>query len=113
MTDEKAKSVDENSRHRKLLSIVDKVAILIAVSLGISTIFVEDDVKAMLLLIAVIPAAYLVTRSVILLRELKANSKSAKPFESFYNCNLWIQLVVNSFAIVGNIAISMYLFFYR
>jgi hypothetical protein len=107
MTDKKAKFVDDNLWNRKW-PIDDKVAILIAVSLGISIIFVENDVKAVA---GVIPAAYLVTRAVILLMELKTNSKSAKPFESFYNCNLWVQLVINSFAIVVNITISM--LFYR
>lgn len=114
MTDEKSKNVDKASKNKKLLSVIDKIVIVIAVSLGIATFFTTNlQIKPLLMLLGVFPATWLAARSIVLLKELKTESKSTKPFESCYNFNLWFQLIINSFAIVGNVAFSCYLMFHK
>lgn len=114
-TEKNEKKTTESTKRKKsekFLSILDKISIVVAISLGISTAFVSTEKKPILMFAGIIPAVYLATRSVILLRELKKNSKSINPLIGFYALNLWIQLLINSVAAIANPIVALVLIYY-
>jgi hypothetical protein len=99
----------EQNKSEKCLSLLDKIALVLAISSGPVIFFSRNDLQPYLMLLAIVPAVYLAVRAFKTLRKLRRKEKSVKPFESFYNLNLWVQLVINSIATVGNLLGGIYL----
>lgn len=98
----------EQTRDEKILSCVDKIALLLAISSGPVIAFAQNDLRPYLMFLAVIPAIYLAVRAFKVMKKMRKKEKSLRPFDSFYNLNLWVQLIINSIATVGNIFGGIY-----
>lgn len=90
------------SRSEKILSFVDKVALFLAISSGPVIAFASNKLRPYLMFLAIVPAIYLAIRAFKIMKRMKQREKSLRPFKSFYNLNLWVQLIINTVATFGN-----------
>lgn len=88
-------------KYRRFLTILDKIALVLAISSGPLIIFARREIKPILLFLATIPAVYLTFRAVVLLKELKQKEKSVRP-NNCASLNLWVQLIINFIASFAN-----------
>lgn len=86
----------------KILSVVDKIAIALAISLGIAAFLTTDNAKTLYMALGIIPAFYLAYRGFYFLRAAKRCDETLNPLKNTKLIQHWIGLIINSVAVIVN-----------
>lgn len=98
----------------KFLKLVDVIALILAISLGVATVMTKDDPKTFYMTLAIIPAFYLASRALYFIKEAKKSEKTANPVGRKTVIRHWVEFGINFAVLIGNaIAVVVRIFWLR
>lgn len=86
----------------KILSLVDKIAIALAISLGIAAFLTTDNTKTLYMALGIIPAFHLAYRGFHFIRLAKRSNEPLNPLKNIKIIQHWIGLIINTVAVIVN-----------
>lgn len=92
----------DSEKWNKRLTVFDKFAIALAISLGISTFLTIGAIKTSLMALGIIPATYLSLRAAYLITGVSKKDESINPIKTPNFRHLWASLIIDTIAVLIN-----------
>lgn len=96
----------------KILSLVDKLAIALAISLGIGAFLTTDNPKTLFMALGIIPAFYLAYRGYYFIRLAKSCDETLNPCKNTKMVQHWVNLIINTVAVIVNVVVVIVRIFF-